>query len=321
MTYAFGNIPNPCEMKSRNNSFTVIAVFMIVFLCMIPCILNAKQFSRLDTRDVSVYFDEAHALAARQVIELYPAVRAGLEATLTWKVDFKPAVLLAPDRRTFADMAGSPLVVAYAVPDKMLIVIDYSRMNIEPFTLSATLEHEMCHLLLHRYIQETPLPRWIDEGVCQWASGGLAELVTGNRQSALAWAALSGGFIPLNALSLNFPQDGQSMALAYEESRSVVEYIVSNFGKSGLLNILNAMKSSQDVSDAVSMSLGMSIEELQKEWEVSQRSWTVVISALAANLYTILFVIGALLTLAVYMRLIIRKRRFRDEEEEENLKA
>jgi hypothetical protein len=308
-------------MKSRDDSFFGMVICMIIFLCIISGTLHAKQISRLETRDVSVYFDEAHALAARQVVQLYPTVKAELETTLTWKVDFKPAVLLVSDRKAFADMAGSPLIVAYAVPDKILIVIDYSRMNIEPFTLSATLEHEMCHLLLHRYIQATPLPRWLDEGVCQWASGGLAEIVTGNRQSALAWAALSGGFISLNALSLNFPQDGQSMALAYEESRSVVEYIVSNFGKKGLLNILNAMKNNQDVSDAVNMSLGMSIEELQKKWQVSQRSWTVVISALVANLYTILFVIGALLTLAVYMRLIIRKRRFRDEEEEEDEKV
>jgi hypothetical protein len=294
-----------------------IITCLLILLCIISSTLHAKQLSRLETEGVSVYFDKPQALAARQVIQLYPTVKAELETTLAWKVDFKPAVLLAPDRKTFANMAGSPLIVAYALPEKMLIVIDYSRMNTEPFTLATTLEHEMCHLLLHRYIQITPFPRWLDEGVCQWASGGLSELVTGNRRSALAWVSLSGGFIPLNSLSLSFPQDEQSLALAYEESKSVVEYIISNFGKKGLLNILNAMRNKEDVNDAVSMSLGMSIEGLDKRWQASQRSWTFIISALVANLYTILFVIGALLTLAVYMRLIIRKRRFRDEEEDE----
>jgi hypothetical protein len=304
-------------MKNTGNNFPWIVIFLIILLCIISSTLNAKQLSRLETDTVSVYYDEPQALAARQVIQLYPIVKAELETTLTWKVDFKPAVLLAPDRKTFASMAGSPLIVAYAVPEKMLIVIDFSRMNTAPFTLATTLNHEMCHLLLHRYIQATPLPRWLDEGVCQWASGGLSELVTGNRRSALAWDSLSGGFIPLNSLSLSFPQDEQSLALAYEESKSVVEYIISSFGKKGLLDILNAMKNKEDVSDAVSLSLGMSIEGLDKRWQASQRSWTVVIAALAANLYTILFVFGALLTLAIYMRLIIRKRRFRDEEEDE----
>ena len=217
----------------------------------------------------------------------------------------------------FAEMSGSPLIVAYAVPEKMLIVIDFSRMNTEPFTLAATLEHELCHLLLHRCIHSDQLPRWLDEGVSQWASGGLAEIVTGGKKSALGWASLSGGFIPFNALSSEFPQDERSLTLAYEESRSVVEYIVSSFGKRDLLNILDAMKKGRDVNDAVAMSLGMSLGELEKKWQESQRSWTAVISVLVANLYTILFAFGALLTLAVYIRLVIRKRRLSDEEEEE----
>lgn len=69
------------------------------------------------------------------------------------------------------------------------------------------------------------------------------------------------------------------------------------------------------------MSLGISIEELERKWQGSQRSWTVVIAALVANLYTILFIFSALLTLAVYMRLIIRKRRLKDEEEDDNSSA
>jgi len=303
-------------MKSKRNYIFRVAICMIVFLCIIQSSLYAKEFSGLETENVSVYSEKSNDITVRQVIELYPAVKAELETKLNWKVDFKPAVLLVSDRKMFAEMAGSPLIVAYAVPEKMLIVIDYTRMHTEPFTLAATLEHELCHLLLHRYIHADQLPRWLDEGVCQWVSGGLAEIVTGSKESALGWASLSGGFIPFNALSANFPEDERSLALAYGESRSVVEYIVSNFGKSGLLNILDAMKNGHDVYDAVSMSLGMSLGELEKKWQGSQRSWTSVISVLVANLYTILFAFGAFLTLAVYIRLIIRKRRLRDVEED-----
>lgn len=308
-----GNLP---EMKSRGKSLSNIVLGLILLLCSISNTLYAQQLSVLESDGVRVYFDAPRALAAREVAQLYPTVKAELETTLTWKVDFKPTVLLVPDRKTFTSMAGSPLFVAYALPEKMLIVIDYSRMNTEPFTFATTLKHELCHLLLSRAMQTTRLPRWLDEGVCQWASGGFAELVTGRKQSALAWAALSGRFIALNALSINFPQDEQSLALAYEESRSVVEYIVSSFGKNGILNILAAMQNRHSVNDAVSMGLGISIEELEMQWQGSQRSWTVVIAALVANLYTILFVFAALLTLAIYMRLLIRKRRFKDEEED-----
>jgi hypothetical protein len=303
-------------MKSNNNNILRFVICMTFYLCIIFSPLCAKELSGLETENVSVYSDKSNDLAVRQVIELYPSVRSGLETKLVWKVDFKPAVLLVSDRRMFTQMAGSSLVVAYAVPEKMLIVIDFTRMNTEPFTLAATLEHELCHLLLHRHIHSYNLPRWLDEGVCQWASGGLADIITGSKGSALGLAALSGGFIPLPALSRDFPQDERSLSLAYEESRSVVEYIVANYGRRGLLDILDAMKNGQDVSDAVVMSLGISLGKLEKEWQGSQRSWASIISMLVANLYTILFAFGAIITLAVYVRFFIRKRRMIDEEEE-----
>jgi hypothetical protein len=304
-------------MKGKIYIFLRMTTCLVILLCIFSVALHSQQLYRVEADSLSVYSDRPNDLAARQVIALYPSVRAGLETKLVWKVDFKPAVLLVSDRRLFTEMSGSPLIAAYAVPEKMLIVIDLSRMNTEPFTLAATLEHELCHLLLHRYIHPDNLPRWLDEGVSQWVSGGLAEIVTGSRRSALGVAALSGGFIPLPALSRNFPLDGRSMALAYEESKSVVEYIIANYGNKGLLDILDAMKNGNDVSDAVTMSLGVPLWKLEKEWRESQRSWTSVISLLVANLYTILFAFGALVTLAVYVRFIIRKRRIRDEEEYE----
>ena len=293
-----------------------ISLFILLFILITCSPLWSRQLGVIETNEVSVYYDEPLALAAQEVAHVYPTVRSELETTLMWKVDFKPMVLLVSDRETFSRMAGSSLFVAYALPEKMLIVIDYSRMNTEPFTLAPTLKHELCHLLLHASIQKAPLPRWLDEGVSQWASGGFAELITGRRQSALSWAALSGRFISLNALAHNFPQDEQSLALAYEESRSLIEYIVATFGRNGILNILQAMKNGRGVNDAISISLGISPDELETQWQQSQRSWTAIISYLVVNLYTILFVFMALLTIAIYIRVLIRKRRFKDEEED-----
>jgi Peptidase MA superfamily len=307
-----GRQPNTKETKRDMQSISLLILLSILITCS-P--LWSGQLGVLESNEVSVYYDEPLALAAQEVAHVYPTVRAELETTLMWKVDFKPAVLLVSDRETFSRMAGSSLFVAYALPEKMLIVIDYSRMNTEPFTLAPTLKHELCHLLLHASIQKVPLPRWLDEGVSQWASGGFAELITGRRQSALSWAALSGRFISLNALAHNFPQDEQSLALAYEESRSLIEYIVATFGRNGILNILQAMKNGRGVNDAISISLGISPDELETQWQQSQRSWTVIISYLVANLYTILFIFMALLTIAIYIRVLIRKRRFKDEED------
>jgi hypothetical protein len=305
----------PPSMKKTKRDRQSISMFILLFMLITCSPLWSRQLAVLESNMVSVYYDEPLSSAAREVAHVYPRVRAELEATM-WRVDFRPTVLLVSDRETFSWMAGSSLFVAYALPEKMLIVIDYSRMNTEPFSLVPTLKHELCHLFLHRSIQKSHLPRWLDEGVCQWASGGFAELITGRRQSALSWAALSGRFIMLDALVRNFPEDEQSLALAYEESRSLVEYIVATFGRNGILNILEAMKNGQGGNDAISMSLGITLEELEKRWQESQRSWTIIISYLVVNLYTILFVCAALLTIAIYIRVLIRKKRFKDEEDD-----
>lgn len=126
-----------------------LTLFMTLSLLITCSPLWSRQLAVLESNMVSVYYDEPLSSAAREVTHVYPRVRAELEATLIWRVDFRPTVLLVSDRETFSWMAGSSLFVAYALPEKMLIVIDYSRMNTEPFTLAPTIKHELCHLLLH----------------------------------------------------------------------------------------------------------------------------------------------------------------------------
>ncbi|MCE5275695.1 MAG: hypothetical protein LLG43_11240 [Deltaproteobacteria bacterium] len=309
-------ITGPDRRERRRVLRTGLIFLLPLFLLVCPA-LHARQLSVLEAPGVSVTFDAPLAGVARDVAQVYPLVRSELETTLGRTVDFRPAVLLVADRRTFAQMAGSTLFAAYALPGKLLMVIDASRLSTEPSSLAPTLKHELCHLLLHRSLREAPLPRWLDEGVCQWASGGFAELVSGRRQSALAWAALTGTFLPLKSLEQGFPDDEHSLALAYEESRSLVEYIVATYGRSGILNILEAVGSGYAVNDAVGTGLGIPLDALEQQWQESQRTWTVILSSLVGNLYTLLFVCAALLTIAAYIRVRIRKRRLTDEEEEE----
>ena len=118
-------------------------------------------------------------------------------------LDFRPAVILVSNEAALEQMVGNPLIVAYAVPEKMLMVIDYKRSSKDPFTMRTILKHELCHLLLHRHIQT--LPRWLDEGVAQWVSGGFDELFSEKRESYLRWATISGGLISLNGMDKDFP--------------------------------------------------------------------------------------------------------------------
>jgi hypothetical protein len=300
--------------KASIQGILTVPVFLMLLFFIIPTTLLSHQLSVLKADGLNIYFDEPLAPAAHEIAKIYPSVKSELESALMWKVDFRPNVLLIPDQETFSMLAGNSMIVAYAIPEKMLIVIDYSRMTKEPFLLAVTLKHELCHLLLHSSIQKSRLPRWLDEGVCQWVSGGFTELIMGRNHPSLAWAALSGRLFKLDSLALNFPEDDQSISLAYEESRSITDYIAGNFGRNGILNLLQALKDGHEIKDAVPISIGISLGDLEQKWRASQKSAMVLISYLAGDLYTMLFIVAALLTIAIYVRILIRKRRFKDEE-------
>lgn len=293
------------------------ALFVLIISMIVAPPLCAQTLSALKSDMVTVLFDKPLEFAAGDIIGMYPGIKEELESALLWPVDFHPTVVLIGEQVRFSQMAGNSAYVAYALPDKQLIVIDYSRMNIRPFTLRITLKHELCHLLLHRHITRVHLPKWLDEGVAQWASDGIGELMTGRNDSVLRWATLSGRFIRFEALAHHFPGKERDLILAYEQSKLMVEYIIANFGKNGLLNILEAMRNGREADQAVGMSLMMSMADLEHAWQRNQRSLGTLLAYLAANIYTLVFICAAVLTFVLYLRVMIRKRRFVDEEEDE----
>ncbi len=139
-------------------------------------------------------------------------------------------------------MAGHRSYVAFAVPEKFVIVIDDTRMGMKPFSREATIKHELCHLILHRYVNDRRLPKWLDEGVAQWISDGMPDIVNPSRGSMLVQAAMTNGFLSLRSIRDEFPADDPELGLAYEQSRAIVEHIIANYGKNGILNILEALR-------------------------------------------------------------------------------
>jgi len=254
--------------------------------------------------------------AAFEMAEVYPYLSANLEHTFGWNFNLKPSILLIKDGEAFRQMAESPLTVAFAVPARNLIVIDHSRMHLNPFTLEVILKHELCHLLLHHHVREVALPRWLDEGVCQWASDGIADIILSQKRSSLNRATLQRSLIPLNALENDFPRDDASLVLAYEQSKSVVTYIVHKFGKEGVLSVLNGMRQGEPLDTAILNELSISLAELEEKWRHTLRQRVTWFTYVIYNIYEILFVLGALITVFAFIKVFIRKKAYMKDESE-----
>ena len=292
-----------------------IALLLILFL-ILPCLPgHTEQMHMMQTDELAVVFEESLRGEAEHVVTMYPAIKAELENILTWSVDFRPTAVLTVDRQQFEKITGSRFVVAYAVPQRNLMVIDYSRTDRD---LGAVIKHELCHLLLHHRIKNGELPRWLDEGVSQWVSDGIAEILMRRKGAVLETAVLSESLIQIRTLEKHFPDDENSLLLAYEESKSLVEFIHHQFGRDAILELLRHLQDGHHLDEAVLQSLSIPFTELERRWHSHLREKITWLTYLTNNVYGILFFLAALITIAGFIRMSLRKKRYGGNEPSRN---
>jgi hypothetical protein len=295
-----------------------IVIFFIA-ICLIFFIKGVcgGEVQVLERDDVRIFFEPPLGGASREVANIYEGIAGELaDVFFGWRLSSPPTVLLLKDPGRFHRMAESQLTIAFAVPSKGLIVIDYSKMTRHPFNLKETLKHEVCHLLLHDHITEAVMPRWLNEGLCQWASGGVVDIIMDPKRSFLNRAAFRGKFIPLSSLQRGFPRNNDALMLAYEESKGVIEHIISRFGTAGIFRLLERMKRGEEVHVAVQEALSIPLEKLEREWHRSLRRKMSWFTYLSYHLYEILFAFGALVTIYAFIRAMVRKKAYMNEDEE-----
>ncbi len=295
----------------------IITLLFLTFSLILSVPAFADETDSIQTDELIVQFQRPLQQAAKEVLYVYPGVKREIERTFMQKIDFRPLVVIVRDRKEFQKIINSDAVVAFAVPGKKLIVIDYSMMKTYPFTVKTTLKHELSHLFLHSYVKDGDLPKWLDEGISQWVSGGAAEIITGKNDNLLQQAVLSKKLIRLKDLEYTFPRNKRSFVLAYEESRSIVEFIDKEYGTDGILNILDSLKEGYEMDMAVPKSLFISVGELEEQWHDHLRRKITWFLYLSNNLYTVIFTLAAFLTLYGFIRLLIKKRAYKDEDEED----
>jgi hypothetical protein len=295
------------------------AFLSILVLFLMTSSSFAVEQSIVDTPDLKVVYDPGLDRIGRQALIQYPIIRQELEALFKWQLDFKPTLVLINDKKRFRRLAGHELVVAYALPIKNIVVIDHSKMNTSPFTLQTTFKHELCHLLLHHYIRADHLPRWLDEGICQWASDGLANIIMVAKRDPLPPAILSDTDLNLETLHYQFPQEKKALMLAYAQSKSVVEYLNREYGSQGILDFLRLLRQGIDFRSAFEHRFAISFDEFQHQWRTHLKKNINWFTYLSIHLYEILFVSAALLTIWGFVRKMLRRRAYSAQEDEENV--
>ena len=301
----------PIAVSGIKNTLTIFVLILIL-----TASSGAAEMEEYHGPEITVRYDAPLKDAAIRIASVYRKTRTDIEAKLGWRLRIDPVVVLIGSNAAFQEMAGNKLVTAFAATGRDLIVIDYSRMDRVPFDLEDTFKHELTHILLHQRIGDSYLPKWLDEGIAQWASGGIADIMRTGDKDLLQQAVLSHRVLSLTEISSNFPVSPDSLLLAYEESKSFTEFIVKYYGEARLRLILQSLEKQGTIQQAIYDNYGVSMDTLEQKWKkglIRENSW---IAYMADHMYWLLFFLAALITVAGYCAVKRRMRDYRDEEDE-----
>ncbi|MDJ0721056.1 MAG: peptidase MA family metallohydrolase [Desulfobacterales bacterium] len=301
--------------RASGTRFRLLALLPVLWLA---AAAPLRADAVLQTPHVRIVHAPESKHRAERIAAMTPAIIADLQRQLGLSFTIRPTVVPAPNREAFYQLGGRPWFTAFAVPRKQLVVLDMSRLDRPAGDIYTTLKHEYAHLALHQAIARRRLPRWLDEGTAQWASDGLSEYLPTTQRALLPQAAAAGRLFDLDDLAETFPEDGQGLQLAYEQSRSFVNYLVRRFGDDALRLLLQSLSAGASPREAFEVSLDIRLADVEAEWRESLRGPGSWLAGLAGQVYGLLFFAAALATVGAYWRFRQRKRLYRAGEDEED---
>ncbi|MCJ7824768.1 MAG: peptidase MA family metallohydrolase, partial [Anaerolineales bacterium] len=124
--------------------------------------------------------------------------------------------------------------------------------------------HEIAHLFFYQVMDSSwaSLPTWLNEGLAQYYE---ATDPTPALERAEA-AAREGTLLPLISLSGGFGRDTEQVWLSYDESLSVVVFILETWGDAGLQSLIDVFRTGENPRPAIESALGLTWEEFEADW-------------------------------------------------------
>jgi hypothetical protein len=223
------------------------------------------KWQKVSDRMITIYWYQGSNSFADQLLKAAVDARATLEQDTGVILD-KPVSLYI--YANYADLRGS--IVS---PEAWTGGVAYAGFNIISIGISSNnldwgkgaVAHELGHLITHQ-VTVSPygsgLPPWLDEGLAMHAEGPQPD----SDKGALKKAISDGTIATLQSLSSPFPADAKEAFYAYAESRSVIEYLVSNFGKSKINALLVTLNDGSSMDDALMKIYGFDLSGLGKAW-------------------------------------------------------
>ena len=123
--------------------------------------------------------------------------------------------------------------------------------------------HEVTHILVHRAGEGTlgRVPSWLNEGLAEYGNLQPGE----SYDRALQFAIRTGNLMPITAMDAQ-PGDPQDVIIFYGQARSIVNFMVEEYGVEKMRELMATIKSGKNVRTAAPQVYGVTLIELENLW-------------------------------------------------------
>ena len=172
-------------------------------------------------------------------------------------------VFIVRSQREFEELTGSrstSWVIGRALLGRRRVVVKPMGEQ----RLPKLLAHELAHIMLDVRMAAAAdkVPRWLHEGIAQYAAGQWSEADA----RVIADAALSDELLALDDLDAAFGGNYEQVALAYAQSHTLVMYLASLRPAVGLGPLLDQLARGRDVRTALGRAYGIPAPRIEKDW-------------------------------------------------------
>ncbi len=210
----------------------------------------------------------------------------------------------ATDLSDALEIGGLSWAGGQASPDLHLALVTIPPGPEQTVEMERKIPHEIAHILTYdllgeRYALE---PVWLREGIAS-----LMELsVNPDYPRALLMASEKKNLMPIADLCKAFPPESGRAFLAYAQSQSFTNFIIENFGQTGLLALTSAYGDGLDCDQGMRRALGQPLSQVESGWRMKSLGEEAGLTAFN-NLFPYLAIIVVLFTVSMVNALVFQR--------------
>jgi hypothetical protein len=155
--------------------------------------------------------------------------------------------------------------VAFSEENLVLVTVQANQSGLDYG--KRVLPHELTHVVVGRATDNPygDLPRWLDEGLATYAEGEPDSTF----QKALQSAVRGNQLISVRSLAANFPTDPAAARLSYAESQSLVAFLVKQYGREQVQQLLAIFKAGATADEALQGAFAFDSDGLESAWRAA----------------------------------------------------